>query len=113
MSNFEKYKISDTEANAVKIANSADRPNAFNSYTAGKKTAADVKAMFDAPFLLVKRKYNELVSELGNFEFSVSNELERLDKKISGYKYELTEEDIAEIAGIVLAQAVNGDGVKY
>ena len=58
---FEILKITEDEFAAVKIANSADRPNAMSTYGGAKKSPADVKRMFDkAPELLVG-KHNALV----------------------------------------------------
>ena len=64
---IDELKISEEEANAVRISNSADRPNAFNSYRESKKTAADVKKMFDAPFELLREKHDKTVDELRKY----------------------------------------------
>ena len=58
---FEKLKITDDEFAAVKIANSADRPNAMSTYGGAKKSAQDVKAMFDKAPELLMSKHNALV----------------------------------------------------
>ena len=61
--NYEELKISnvDEKGKSVLISSSADRPNTFDSYRQTKKSASEVKAMFDAPFLLVKSKFNKFV----------------------------------------------------
>lgn len=64
---IDELKISEEEANAVRISNSADRPNAFSSYRESKKTAADVKKMFDAPFELLRAKHDKSVDELRKY----------------------------------------------
>lgn len=64
---IDELKISEEEANAVRISNSADRPNAFSSYRESKKTAADVKKMFDAPFELLREKHDKTVDELRKY----------------------------------------------
>lgn len=113
MSNFEKYKITEDEARAVMIANSADRPNAFNAYRAGGKSAADVKAMFDAPFNLAKTKFNDFVEAAEANRLATDERIEVLDRKISNYRYVFTESDKQEIAQIVLSEYVDGNGVRY
>ena len=60
--NFENLKISETEANRVKISNLSDRPNAMSTYGGAKKSASDLKAAFDKPFLLLVDKFNQLVN---------------------------------------------------
>lgn len=60
--NFENLKISETEANRVKISNLSDRPNAMSTYGGAKKSASDLKAAFDKPFLLLVDKFNRLVN---------------------------------------------------
>ncbi|MBO7304150.1 MAG: hypothetical protein J6V09_02915 [Clostridia bacterium] len=113
MSNFEKYKITEDEARAVMIANSADRPNAFNAYRAGGKSAADVKAMFDAPFNLTKTKLNGFVAAAEANRLATDERIEDLDRKISNYRYVPTEEEKREIADVVIREFVSGDEVKY
>lgn len=63
---YEKLKLGtvDEDGKSVLISDSADRPNAFNSYSASKKSARDVKEMFDAPFKLVVKKFNDLIAAL-------------------------------------------------
>lgn len=69
---IDELKISEEEANAVRISNSADRPNAFSSYRESKKTAADVKKMFDAPFELLRAKHDKSVDELRKYNAAES-----------------------------------------
>ena len=69
---IDELKISEEEANAVRIINSADRPNAFSSYRESKKTAADVKKMFDAPFELLREKHDKTVDELRKYNAAES-----------------------------------------
>lgn len=113
MSNFEKYKITEDEARAVMISNSADRPNAFNAYRAGGKSAADVKAMFDAPFNLAKTKFNDFVAAAEANRLATDESIRALDRKISNYKYVFTEADKLEIAQIVLSKFVDGNDIAY
>lgn len=80
---IDELKISEEEANAVRISNSADRPNAFNSYRESKKTAADVKKMFDAPFELVKNKFNGLVVYIKSKFVSQDEKLAAQDNTIT------------------------------
>lgn len=63
---YEKLKLGtvDEDGKSVLISDSADRPNAFNSYSASKKSARDVKEMFDAPFKLVVKRFNDLIEAL-------------------------------------------------
>ena len=81
---IDELEISEEEANAVRIINSADRPNAFSSYRESKKTAADVKKMFDAPFELVKNKFNGLV-------IYIKNKFAAQDEKIQSQDDTITE----------------------
>lgn len=85
---IDELKISEEEANAVRISNSADRPNAFNSYRESKKTAADVKKMFDAPFELVKNKFNGLVDHIKSKFVSQDEKLAEQDRAIENFKNE-------------------------
>ena len=62
--NFENLKISETEANRVKISNLSDRPNAMSTYGGAKKSAADMKKAFDKPFELLTDKHNALVDAI-------------------------------------------------
>ena len=99
---FEKLKITEDEFAAVKIANSADRPNAMSTYGGAKKSPADVKRMFDkAPELLVG-KHNELTEVVEDHDGKIRevyNALKRGELKgEKGDAYILTEADKAEIA---------------
>lgn len=94
---IDELKISEEEANAVRIINSADRPNAFSSYRESKKTAADVKKMFDAPFELLREKHDKTVDELRKYNAAESErksaeiartEAEKERKRIFGEFYE-------------------------
>lgn len=82
--NFESLKITDTDENgkSVLISDSADRPNAFNSYQNSKKNSYDVKAMFDAPFLLVKKKFNDLVDKIKLLVQHQNDAIEEQNKKV-------------------------------
>lgn len=96
---IDELEISEEEANAVRIINSADRPNAFSSYRESKKTAADVKKMFDAPFELVKNKFNGLVvyikskfvsqdEKLAAQDNTITERLAEQDRAIENFKNE-------------------------
>ena len=125
--NYEALKITETEANKVKIANSADRPNAFNSYRLSKMDSTDVKKMFDKPFELAMKKHNALVDQMEANDKAVAERLDEQDERIAsaegvvdqlrkeadsgafkGDAYILTEEDKAEIAGMT-NEALIGD----
>ena len=114
--NYENLKLTDTDDNgkSVLIQNSADRPNAFNSYSASKKSAADVKAMFDAPFLLVKKRFNALIDVVKGVGEKVDTFYSAYERgELKGDSYEITEADKAEIADIIVREYVDGDEVKY
>lgn len=123
--NYEALKITETEANKVKIANSADRPNAFNSYRLSKMDSTDVKKMFDKPFELAMKKHNALVDQMEANDKAVAERLDEQDERIAsaegvvdqlrkeadsgafkGDAYILTEEDKAEIAAKAKEDAI-------
>lgn len=93
--NYNDLKISETEANSVKIANSTDRPNAFNAYGGPKKTADDVKKMFDKPFEMVVTKFNALVEHIKGRAESVDESFAAQDAAIEA-KFALQDEAIDE-----------------
>lgn len=115
MSEFYKdYEITDDEANAVKIANLADRPNAFNSYRESKMSADDVKKKFDAPFLLVQRKFNEFLRKIASDKAASDKKIDKVYNDLESGKlnYNLTAADKREIAGI-LAKELDGNDIAY
>lgn len=114
---FEKLKITDDEFSAVKIANSADRPNAMSTYGGAKKSPADVKRMFDkAPELLVG-KHNALVDGVVAVVREVATQGEKVTElhdalesgELKGEKgdaYILTEDDKKEISDMVESEII-------
>ena len=109
--NYKALKITETEANRVKIANSADRPNAFNSYSQSKKDSADVKKMFDKPFELAMEKHNALVDQMEANDEAFAERLkthetavaESLETHETAVAERLDEQDVrvAEVEGVV------------
>ena len=79
---YEKLKIGDEDDDkkTVLISQSADRPNAFNSYQESKKNASEVKAMFDRPFRLVQKRFNSLVDFIKNIYADVRANNEEIRK---------------------------------
>ena len=139
--NYEEMKLRDEndEGKSVLIKNSADRPNAFNSYSSSKLSAADVKDLFDRPFLHVKKRFNNLIdfikgrdkainenltaqdTKLAEFEKSTDDKLAAQDEEIARIaekadsinNYNLTDDDKEQIAKLVLDEFVDGDEVSY
>lgn len=100
--NYNDLKISVTEANKVKIANSADRPNAFNSYRQSKMDSADVKRMFDKPFELLMGKHNDLVDQV---EANRKDADKSMDELCEDVEKQLEEQNVrVEAAEGVVAQ---------
>lgn len=114
---FEKLKITEDEFAAVKIANSADRPNAMSTYGGAKKSAQDVKAMFDKAPKLLMGKHNDLVDGVVAVVREVAKQGEKVTElhdalesgELKGEKgdaYILTEADKAEIADKVEVEMI-------
>lgn len=128
--NYEELKLKDEndEGKSVLIRNSADRPNAFNSYSSSKLSAADVKDLFDRPFLHIKGKFNSLLGVLATRDEKVDERLDEQNRKLAGQdeeiariaekadsinNYNLTDDDKEQIAKLVLDEFVDGDEVSY
>lgn len=124
---YKALEIGDVDENGqnVLISRVADRPNAFNSYRESKMSAADVKAMFDRPFLHVKTKVNKLIAFLAKRDTAVEDRLAAQDKKVDkiyeayergelkGDDYVITDDDKREIADWVLSKFVDGNNIPY
>lgn len=127
--NYEELKLKDEndEGKSVLIRNSADRPNAFNSYSSSKLSAADVKDLFDRPFLYIKGKFNSLLGVLATRDEKVDERLDAQDTKLTAQdeeieriaekadsinNYDLTDDDKEQIAGIIV-ESLNGNDIAY
>ena len=127
---YDELMLGDTddEGKSVLISQSADRPNAFNSYRESKMSAAEVKAMFDRPFLFVKKRFNALLGHLKIRDKDVNDKLAAQDTKLTAQdeeikriaekadsinNYDLTDADKKEIAEQVLSEFVDGNDVPY
>lgn len=126
---YEKLKIGDKndEGKTVLISQSADRPNAFNSYRESKQSAADVKAMFDRPFLHVKKRVNDLIDCVSKIDkllgetTAKQSELSQIVGQKADIQYvkeslanfKLSESEKQTIADIVLSEFANGNEVSY
>lgn len=96
--NYEELKLKDEndEGKSVLIKNSADRPNAFNSYRESKQTAADVKAMFDRPFLYVKNKFNALIDVMKGRDKAIEDKLAAQDTKLAAFEKSTDDKLVAQ-----------------
>jgi septal ring factor EnvC (AmiA/AmiB activator) len=92
---YKGLEIGDVDENGqnVLISRVADRPNAFNSYRESKMSAADVKAMFDRPFLHVKKKVNALIAFLAGRDKAVEDRLAAQDTKLAAQDTKLAAQD--------------------
>lgn len=123
---YKDLEIGDVDENGqnVLISRVADRPNAFNSYRDSKMSAADVKAMFDRPFLHVKAKVNKLIAFLAGRDQAVEEKLtvqnEKVDEVYTAFKngdlngkdYIFTDDDKQDIVNIMLTE-LDGNDVSY
>ena len=61
-------KISEVDIQKRLIKNLNDRPNAAATYGGAKKSATDMKDVFDEQFVFLAGKHNELVEDIGDIK---------------------------------------------
>ena len=88
---YDELKLTNVndEGKSVLLIDSADRPNAFNGYTAGKMSARDVKGLFDRSFLYVKGRFNTLLNKLTERDEIVDERIKAQEIKNEEFKKEV------------------------